>query len=102
VRKAWNYPWSSAGYHVGERESDPLVRDRDLGGRVGNWREYLAGEDAKGEEGLRKATRSGRPWGDEKYVAKVERLTGRDLSRGKPGRPRKRRNRDCSIFTESS
>ena len=93
VRKAWDHAWSSAAYHVGERESDPLVKDRDLGGRVGNWREYLGGEDAEVEDGLRRATRSGRPWGDEKYVAKAERLTGRDLSRGRPGRPRRRRNK---------
>ena len=94
VRKPWTYPWSSAAYHVGEREHDPLVKDRDLWGMVGDWRKYLGHEDDEAEVQLRRATRTGRPWGDDRYVAKVEKLTGRDLSRGRPGRPRKaRRNK---------
>lgn len=94
VGRAWEYRWSSARYHVGARKTDPLVRDRDLWGTVSDWRGYLVEEDEESERSLRGATRTGRPWGDEKFVAKVERLTGRDLSRGRPGRPRKpRRNR---------
>ncbi len=27
VERAWEYPWSSAKYHIGEREMDALVRD---------------------------------------------------------------------------
>ena len=94
VGKAWEYGWSSARYHVGERQSDALVRDRELWGMVSDWRGYLSQGDEEGESSLRRATRTGRPWGDEEFVAKVERLTGRDLSRGRPGRPRKvRKNR---------
>ena len=35
-------------------------------------------------------TRTGRPAGDAAFVVRVETITGRDLSKGKPGRPRKR------------
>jgi putative transposase len=89
VNKAWTYPWSSAGYHVGERETDPLVKDRGLWGLVGEWKEYLGERDKEATEALQKVTRSGRPWGDGRFVAKVEKLTGCDLRKGKPGRPRK-------------
>lgn len=34
VRRPWNWPWSSAAYHVGRRKTDPLVEDRDLLGLV--------------------------------------------------------------------
>ncbi|MFH1112896.1 MAG: hypothetical protein V1792_03160 [Pseudomonadota bacterium] len=34
--------------------------------------------------------RTGRAAGDAVFVARVEKITGRDLSKGKPGRPRKR------------
>jgi hypothetical protein len=32
---------------------------------------------------------TGLPAGDDDFVAKIANLTGRDLSKGKPGRPRK-------------
>jgi len=39
---------------------------------------------------LRKLTRTGLPAGDAPFVSRIETITGRDLSKGKPGRPRKR------------
>jgi putative transposase len=39
---------------------------------------------------LPQATRTGRPAGDVAFLATVEKLTGRDLSKGRPGRPGKR------------
>jgi len=87
VRVAWEYPWSSAGYHVGERAKDVLVDDQALWGFSGNWKEYV-GEWREDEElGIRKSTRTGRPWMDGKGLSKLERLTGRDLQKRKPGRP---------------
>jgi len=89
VENAWEYPWSSAAFHVGDRDDDPLVRDRGLWGLVDNWREYLLAEDREAEKGVRRATRTGRPWGDEDLMAELERKTGRDLRKGRAGRPRK-------------
>ena len=85
----WEYRWSSAAYHVGLQESDPLVKDKTLRGLVKEWREYLLGGDGKEEE-LRMAARTGRPAGDERFVSVIEKITGRDLSKGKPGRPGKK------------
>ena len=39
------------------------------------------------DETIREMSRTGRPAGDAAFVRLVERLTTRDLSKGKPGRP---------------
>ena len=36
VKRAWEYPWSSAKFHIGEQKVDVLVKDRDLLGLVAN------------------------------------------------------------------
>lgn len=89
VTYAWDYPWSSARFHTGKSEADPLVKERTLSGLISNWEEFLTGGMAGEVDQLRMATQTGRPAGDEQFLAKVENLTGRDLSKGVPGRPRK-------------
>jgi putative transposase len=89
VPHAWEYPWSSASFHTGKMESDPLVKDRTLSGLISDWEGFLAGGMTGEVERLRMSTQTGRPAGDDVFIAKVENLTGRDLSKGKPGRPRK-------------
>ena len=69
---------------------DPLVTDRTLLGLVEDWERLLLSSDEGRLSSLRKRTRTGRPAGDTAFVARVETITGRDLSKGKPGRPRKR------------
>ena len=65
VNNAWEYPWSSAAYHVGSIEDDALVKDRSLYGLVNDWRIYLGEEENDIFNTIRKATRTGRPagWG---------------------------------------
>lgn len=89
VAQAWEYPWSSAGFHTGKAESDPLVKDRSLSGLISDWEGFLAGGMTGDIDRLRMATLTGRPAGDDIFIAKVENITGRDLSKGAPGRPRK-------------
>ena len=62
--------------------------DKTLKGLVKHWREYLLQGVSKEEE-LRLATKTGLPTGSEEFTPMIEKLTGRDLSRGKPGRPSK-------------
>ena len=62
--------------------------DKTLKGLVKDWREYLLQGVSKEEE-LRLATKTGLPTGSEEFTPMIEKLTGRDLSRGKPGRPSK-------------
>ena len=85
AKNAWEYPWSSARFHLRRRKRDILVHDRNLYGLIDNWEEYLSGEDSEAERKLRAATRTGRPAGDKGIVALVRQLTGRDLTKQKPG-----------------
>mgnify|MGYP001591728549 CR=1 FL=1 len=89
VRVAWEYLWSSAGYHAGANESDRLVKKRMLPEMVGDWKEFLGLGSEDEEDQLRLSTRTGRPAGDNAFVEKVANLIGRDLKKGVPGRPRK-------------
>ncbi len=81
---AWDYPWSSARFHVGMRKSDPLVCERDLLGMESRWRSHLRREEEHADA-LRKKTRTGRPCGDEAFVQAIESQTGRELTPNKPG-----------------
>jgi putative transposase len=89
VAQAWDYPWSSAAFHTGNSECDPLVRDKTLSGLITDWQGFLAGASADEVDRVRTATQTGRPSGDDDFVATVENLTGRDLRKGTPGRPRR-------------
>ena len=91
VKRAWAYPWSSASFHTGRSRVDPLVKDRKLRGLVSDWDEFLRDATQKEDETIRKMSRTGRPGGDAAFVSLVERLTARDLSKGKPGRLAKER-----------
>lgn len=89
VKCAWEYPWSSAGFHTGTTESDPLVKDRTLSGLITDWKDFLTGGMTSEIDLLRMSTQNGRPAGDDVFITKIGDLTGRDLSKGMPGRPRK-------------
>lgn len=89
VTHAWDYTWSSASFHTGKTETDPLVKEGTLSGLISDWEGFLVGNMAGEVDRLRRATQTGRPSGDDIFIAKVENMTGRDLSKGAPGRPRK-------------
>jgi len=86
VKRAWEYPWSSARFHTGEQKVDVLVKDRDLLGLAADWREFLRGDDLGGEKKLRGATKTGRPQVDHKHLARIENTTGHNLQKRNPGR----------------
>ncbi|MFH1115903.1 MAG: hypothetical protein V1792_18485 [Pseudomonadota bacterium] len=90
VAVPWEYPQSSARFHMGIAEYDSLVTDRTLLGLVTDWAGFLRSADEGPMNKVRQATRPGRPAGDQSFVTTVESPTGRDLSKGPPGRPRKR------------
>ncbi len=81
------WPWSSAGFHLGRRAGDPLVADGGLPGLDCDWAQLLAGGDEEAELALGLAVRTGRPAGGRRFTVRLERLTGRRLRRGRPGRP---------------
>ena len=57
----WDYPWSSARFHMGITVHDPLVTDRTLLGLVQDWERLLLSSDEGRLSSLRKRTRTTRP-----------------------------------------
>ena len=96
VPEASGYPWSSARAHIEGHDEGGLL-EMSLWREVcplADWADVLRqreGEDSPGK--LREATKTGRPWGDEKFIEDLEKRVGRKLGAGTPGRPRKQRAR---------
>ena len=88
-----DWPWSSARAHL-TGASDGLTETGALGIPPAAWRDFLASGLSDTEaEALRAGERTGRPLGDEGFVAGLEAQTGRTLARQKPGRkPRSAEN----------
>lgn len=81
----WEYPWSSASAHLSGRD-DPLVKVSPLLEIVGNWQEFLSkGDFDKEAKEIRRHERTGRPLGDEGFVAELEKTLCRTLRYKKPG-----------------
>lgn len=89
VRNAEDYRWSSAGAHV-FKTKDPLLSDNSQLLRIDNWAAYLAEDDTKDREIIARHTSTGRPLGDDAFVARIEQMTGRILRKKKPGPKLKR------------
>jgi len=51
--------------------------------------EFLRAEDEEMETGIRRATRTGRPFGSEQFIDQMEFSLNQRLRPGTPGRPRK-------------
>jgi putative transposase len=91
--RAENWPWSSARAHI-EGRSDGLTDLAGLAGIVGDWRamleQGLEAGDGSADATIEAHSRTGRPWGDEAFLDRLEAMTGRTLRRRRPG-PKPRR-----------
>ena len=91
VRKAEDYPWSSAKAHV-FRIPDEVLTEFYLNSAIKNWSSYLKEEER--EENLdmfRNHEKTGRPLGSNKFIIRIEQLTGRKLRKQRPGRPKRKK-----------
>ena len=85
AKHPWDYPWSSARAHL-EKRDDILVRVKPLLEMVDDWRYFIGQETTKKmAKDLHLHERTGRPWGDEAFIERLEAATGRNLKRKKPG-----------------
>ena len=85
VKKAEDYPWSSAKSHI-LKENDILLSDDLMISKINDWPSYLREGERKSDiELFRLHACTGRPLGDEKFLSKLEKTTGRILKRRKPG-----------------
>ena len=92
VKRAEDYKWSSAGAHV-QKKKDSLLEPLYLTEEITDWRQYLAGTDESGcEKEFEKCIRTGRPFGEENFIKKMEDITGRILMKRKPGPKPKKKN----------
>jgi len=71
VKQAWEYPWSSAAFTVGMRESDPIVEERNPFGLNLEWMDLFA-EDPVEADALQKNVLLGRPCGDSRFRKKIK------------------------------
>jgi putative transposase len=89
VERAEDYPWSSAKAHL-LGNTDEILTDFWLMTEIDDWGAYLRENDR--EEDIikfRKHEKTGRPLGNEAFISKIEKITGRILRPMKPGRPKK-------------
>ena len=93
VKRAWEWPWSSAAAHCGKKTKPELEAMLNLDEwraqmQPADWRKVLhsAGEEDEAEE-LRMRTRTGRAWADGRFVGKWEKRLGRRLHPLPVGRP---------------
>jgi putative transposase len=93
-----DYPWSSHLHYIGRR-SDRLITPHPLYWELGNtpfardaaYRELVhAGIGSSQERALTDSTLRGWALGEQDYVADLQRRTVRRVSKGRPGRPKKR------------
>jgi putative transposase len=85
VKRAEDYPWSSAKSHI-LKEIDILLGDDLMMSKINDWSSYLReGERESDIKLFRLHARTGRPLGDEKFLSKLEKTTGRILKRRRPG-----------------
>ena len=91
VRRAENYLWSSAATHCGLRDHRFLSNRANWTDHIDDWSAWLRQkEEPVVVEELRRQTKTGRPAGSARFVARIEKALRRTL-RPKPiGRPRKR------------
>ncbi len=95
VERAEEYRWSSAPAHVSGSADGVLDGGLECCAGVtgvGDWASWLAQPEELGKvQRLRSHSRTGRPLGDEGFLAKVEAVLGRRLKALPRGRPTSRR-----------
>ena len=86
-----NYRWSSARAHIDGTDNELLAKPSWLLAEDRkHYAEFMAQQNEPAENMLRQATRTGRPYGSETFIDKMEFQLNQSLKPGKPGRPRKK------------
>lgn len=91
VKEAWEYPWSSAAFHIGKVQDAGIISsDNMLQELIGDWKTYLREKDEDGFlESVCRESFVNRPLGDAAFINVLEEQFQLRLSRGKAGRPAK-------------
>jgi putative transposase len=90
VKKAEEYPWSSAKEHLGIPATQVVTKKFYLLKEIENWRKYLNEKENESLiQDIRKGTITGRPCGSDSFIQNLEKRFGRQLSAPPRGRPAK-------------
>jgi putative transposase len=83
ARIPWTYQWSSARWHTGREQADPLISNDDqLKHLIQDWERYLLSDDEERFiQLIRKGSSVNRPLGGNHFVWKLERRFKRSLIR---------------------
>jgi putative transposase len=94
VERAQHWRWSSTSAHLRGKD-DGLTALAPIKHRFPHFADLLASEpEADLLDRLRAAESVGRPLGSDRFLARIERLTGRDVKPGKRGpKPRGQKRR---------
>ncbi|HMK65361.1 MAG TPA: transposase [Thermodesulfobacteriota bacterium] len=88
VKKAGEYPWSSAKEHLGVSTAYALTKEFYLLEEIDNWEKYLTEkENELLIQDIRKGSMTGRPCGSDSFIQKLEKRFGRMLRALPRGRP---------------
>ncbi|MBU2034924.1 MAG: transposase [Candidatus Omnitrophica bacterium] len=92
VKNAWEYKWSSAQEHTGERNKALITLSRYKGIKAGEqWKEYLQEDDPELTEEMRVKTERGLVVGGDNFIKNLEGVLNRSLACVKQGRPKGRK-----------
>ncbi len=84
VSQTWDWPWSSASAHIAGAD-DGLVSVGPMLTMISDWKRYLQDADEESAARFRRHESTGRPVGEDDFVARLEAMLGRLLHRQKPG-----------------
>ncbi|MDQ7050397.1 MAG: transposase [Enterobacterales bacterium] len=85
VKQAWDYRWSSVHAHLSGYDENGLVEVKKSQKLVGNWKNYLLNAQGLPMKEIESHRKTGRPLGDKRFLDHAEAITGRDLTKKKPG-----------------
>ena len=84
-----DWPWSSARGNLGLCD-DPLISRSRSSLLVSDWASYLAeSENIEDLNKVRRRTGTGRPGGDDKFIDRIQAVSGRQIRRKRAGRIKK-------------
>jgi putative transposase len=96
VRRAWQYPWSSAKAHVENTADDGLLNMaywRQISSAI-DWKQTLQQQQSdEAIAAIRVNTHTGRPLAEDSFISKIEKLFNKRLRPLPVGRPKKTKDR---------
>lgn len=83
--RAEHWQWSSAQAHI-QNQDDGLVTVKPMLDRIRHWGIYLNQKSEITVDAIRRATKTGRPGGNDAFLTMIENATGVDARLKSPGR----------------